>query len=341
MKNIIIKLLILFFSSTLYADFIDDYYHGKYNEKNKLYALSGISVSETNYKEKAHSELRADIASQIYSRVSTLSKLQSSDVNGAYESSFNFKATSTTKDIPLYHISYIKQSIKGDMYYVLAVFDFSKSELTYITRSKELSRDIDRLYDAYKKEKKIYQKEKLLKQAIVAYNNLKKHQMVLSLFCANKKINNPSVLLSKLESELISLYDKSAQNIEDLAKIIVHRLEFSHINSALLVEPIMLRDGHMYSEFSYEFKDYFTNELKNHIHLSTNEEARYKAKGYYHLDGNSVIVNIFISDSSNNIVTSTIASMRIKSSSKLLKKYEPFRDKSDNSKILDEYLKGW
>ncbi len=334
-------ILFLFLHITLSADFVDDYYHGKYHSKNKLYALSSISVNETKYKEKVRAELHSDIASQIYSRISTSSKLHSSDVDGVYKKSFEHRATSNTQDIPLYHISYIKESIKNEMYYALAVFDFSKSKPSYISRSKELSRDVNRLYDAYKKEEKLYQKEKLLKQAISTYENLQKHQIVLSLFSKNKSTSEPKVKLSQLQSELISLYDNSAKNIEDLVKILAHRLNFSHINAALLVEPIMLRDGHMYSEFSYEFKDYFANELKNYTQLSQSEESKYKAKGYYHLDGNSVVVNVFISDSSNNRVTSSIASMEIKSNEKLLKKYKPLKDESDKSKILDEYLKGW
>ena len=328
--------------SWVYGDFIDDYRNGLYQSKSdKIYAFGSIDTDTPNHKQMLQNTLYGDIASQVSSLVSVSSTMSSQSSRQNYQESFSYKSSVTSDDIPLYGVRVIHEKVQNGKLYMLALFDFQKVVPIYLKKDKELLENLQEYYRSFQSQTKLYKKEQLLNKMLLTHHRLQNNRAVLDLIAPNKKLSSPVISFVEVQNSLVELMDSDADNVEDLANILAKRLEIKKIKHPICVEPVSLRDNHLYSEFSYIFKNYFTKSVEKDGVVSFDEKVCYKAKGFYHLQPKRLIVTVFIQDTNKELLSSAIGYMKIPEDNKYLQPYKPLKRSTPLLQIVDEYMKEW
>jgi len=162
----------------LHASWVEQYQKGEYPKASSfVYAMTQVDAETKEYAKIAQKEAIADIATQLYSQVSSDQSLVDQVVNDERSQSFS-KNIHIVSDIPIHGAVKEREALEGRRYYLLLSLDKKSAGPIYKQEAERLCDAIERAYKDYLKEKSLQEKERLLNLISRDYRNYEKYALV-------------------------------------------------------------------------------------------------------------------------------------------------------------------
>jgi len=330
-------LILLGFALFLNASWIKEYQLGMYiKDDNKIYALVQQKISNDKYKKAALNEALADISTQLFSEVVSVQFLDKRLLKDEFTQNFKQKIF-IISDLPIHGATKENELIEDGTYYLLLSFDKKDTASIYKIRANELAKELDTIFEDYKKQTRIGVKENILNSLHSKMENYEKYSLVSKLL-KQTNILKPKITPYFIKNELSQLYDVTTKDIEGLSKVLANIIKKTEIKSSIRVMAFSYEDKDTYSSFSSEFKNNLEKELNKTMYLTTRNTSKYKLLGNYFLKEDHLIVKAALYDEFGDIELIAMAKMKMNPKNKNY--YIPKINDYDtlNETVLDENL---
>lgn len=293
----------------LNASWVEQYQKGEYPKSSSfVYAMTQVDVNTKEYAKIAQKEAIADIATQIYSQVSSDQSLIDEVVNDERSQSFS-KNIHIISDIPIHGAIKEQETLQDHRYYLLLSLDMHTAGPVYKREAQRLSGAIDKAYKDCLNEKSLHEKERLLNLIARDFANYEKYALVARLM-KQQEITQPSVSAYAIDKALAGLYKTVASDPDELASLIGKRLFKKKIKQSVKVLPFSYEGSGTFSAFSSEFQSYLENSVAKMARITKAHESVYKLAGNYYLKDGYLVANAQLYDNSGHIRATAIAKMK-------------------------------
>jgi 5-carboxymethyl-2-hydroxymuconate isomerase len=312
-----LKVLLLYLITfiSLSASWLDAYRYGTYlKDKDKIYSLVEIDQNRSNYKQIAFKEAISDISKQLHSHVSSEEFLQTAIKNDDLNEEFTQKIH-VISNLPIHGAIKEREKFENSKYFLLLSFDKKATKDIYITKTNELSQQIDNLYKEYVKESNLNTKIKLLNLIEQNYDNYEKYSLIATLL-GSKNPSKPQLKKYKINSELDKIYNSTTKNIEELSKVLAMNISKTDIDGELYIDAFAYKDSDTFSDFSSKLQSQLEYELNQNTTIKLAHNAPYTLHGNYFVNDNFIRVKAIIYDKKGNKAHVIISKMTIKPSQK-------------------------
>jgi len=311
-QSIVLKILLIFFTlvSVVSGSWIQEYQQGLYTKQSsKIYAMVQNDTTNKKYKTIAFNEAIADISNQLFSQVNSQQFLDKELSGDEFSSNFKQKIY-IVSNLPIHGASKEQEKTIDDKYYLLLSFDKQSVAHIYKDKANDLAKELDIVLKDYNKQSKLSSKEIILNTLSRKLENYEKYSTIAKLL-NQKDIQKPKVKPYFIEKELRNLYNITANDIGELARILSTNIIKSKIKNSIKVMPFFYEDKGTYSSFSSELQNYIEKELSKKMKITSQHNSLYKLSGNFFLKDNYLTVKAILYDSLGDIELVSMAKMTI------------------------------